>query len=79
MARDFESCTVNDTTLVRFQPPQLKQNEDYMKKHKSYSQETQEEKEQRWAKQRKAAKSFAKQAGFKVVPHKKTQSDTFDY
>lgn len=23
MARDFESCTVNDTTLVRFQPPQL--------------------------------------------------------
>ena len=50
-----------------------------MKKHKFYSQETLEEKEQRWAKQRKAAKSFAKQAGFKVVKHKKTQSDTFDY
>jgi len=50
-----------------------------MKKHKSYSQETQEEKEQRWAKQSKAAKSFAKQAGFKVVKRKKTQSDTLDY
>lgn len=51
-----------------------------MKKHtKSYSQETQEEKEQRWAKQCKAAKSFAKQAGFKVVKRKKTQSDTLDY
>ena len=50
-----------------------------MKKHNAYSQETQEEKEQRWAKQCKAAKSFAKQAGFKVVKHKKTQSDTFDY
>ena len=53
--------------------------EDYMKKHKSYSQETLEEKEQRWAKQSKAAKSFAKQAGFKVVKRKKTQSDTLDY
>ena len=53
--------------------------EDYMKKHKSYSQETQEEKEQRWAKQCKAAKSFAKQVGFKVVKRKKTQSDTLDY
>lgn len=50
-----------------------------MQKHKSYSQEIQEEKEQRWAKLRKAAKSFAKQAGFKVVKHKKTQSDTLDY
>ena len=51
-----------------------------MKKHnKSYSQETQEEKEQRWAKQRNAAKSFAKQAGFKVVKRQKTQSDTLDY
>ena len=53
--------------------------EDYMKKHKAYSQETQEEKEQRWAKLRKAAKSFAKQAGFKVVKRKKTQSDMLDY
>lgn len=50
-----------------------------MKKHKSYSQETQEEKEARWAKQRKNAISFAKQAGIKVVKQKKTQSDTFDY
>lgn len=50
-----------------------------MKKHKFYSQETQEEKEQRWAKLRKAAKSFAKQAGLKVVRHKKTQSNKFDY
>ena len=50
-----------------------------MKKHKSYSQETLEEKEQRWAKQSKAAKSFAKQAGFKAVKRKKTQSDTLDY
>jgi len=50
-----------------------------MKKHKSYSQETQEEKEQRWAKLCKAAKSFAKQAGFKAVKRKKTQSDTLDY
>ena len=58
----------------------LTEAEDYMKKHnKSYSQETQEEKEQRWAKQSKAAKSFAKQAGFKVVKRKKTQSDTLDY
>ncbi|MCZ0950838.1 hypothetical protein N7T98_26015, partial [Pseudomonas syringae pv. tomato] len=59
--------------------PNKKQNEDYMKKHKFYSQETQEEKEQRWAKLRKAAKSFAKQAGLKVVRHKKTQSNKFDY
>ena len=57
----------------------LTEAEDYMKKHNSYSQETQEEKEQRWAKQCKAAKSFAKQAGFKVVKRKKTQSDTLDY
>lgn len=58
---------------------QMDKNEDYMKKQKSYSQETQEEKEARWAKQRKNAISFAKQAGIKVVLHKKTQSDTFDY
>ena len=57
----------------------LTEAEDYMKKHKSYSQETLEEKEQRWAKQSKAAKSFAKQAGFKAVKRKKTQSDTLDY
>lgn len=56
----------------------IQKNEDYMKKQKSYSQETQEEKEARWAKQRKNAISFAKQAGIKVVK-KKTQSDTFDY
>lgn len=48
-----------------------------MKKQKSYSQETQEEKEARWAKQRRNAISFAKQAGIKVV--KKAKKDTFDY
>ena len=50
-----------------------------MKKHKSYLQETQQEKEERWAKNLKQARSFAKQAGCKVVKKKKTQSDTFDY
>lgn len=50
-----------------------------MKKKKPFSLETLEQKEQRWAKHSKAAKSFAKQAGFKVVKRKKTQSDTFDY
>lgn len=50
-----------------------------MKKKKPFSLETLEEKEQRWAKHSKAAKSFAKKAGFKVVKRKKIQSDTLDY
>ena len=39
---------------------------------------TQEEKEARWAKNLKAARSMARQAGIKVVKKKK-QSDMFDY
>lgn len=49
-----------------------------MKKHKSISLETREEKEARWAKNLKTARSMARQAGIKVVK-KKTQSDMFDY
>jgi hypothetical protein len=49
-----------------------------MKKQKPFSLETQEEKEARWAKNLKAARSMARQAGIKVVKKKK-QSDMFDY
>lgn len=49
-----------------------------MKKQKTFSLETQEEKEARWAKNLRTARSMARQAGIKVVK-KKTQSDMFDY
>lgn len=49
-----------------------------MKKQKQFSLETQEEKEARWAKNLRAARSLARQTGIKVVK-KKTQSDMFDY
>lgn len=41
--------------------------------------ETREEKEQRWAKQLKQARSFARQNGIKVASSRKQKSDKFDY
>ena len=51
-----------------------------MKKHQEKNIETREEKEQRWAKQLKQARSFARQNGIKVASSRKqTLSDKFDY
>lgn len=45
-----------------------------MKKQKPFSLETQEEKEARWAKNLKAARAMARQAGIKVVKKKNSQT-----
>lgn len=51
-----------------------------MKKNFEKHIETREEKEQRWAKQLKQARSFARQNGIAVqIPRKQTLSDKFDY
>ena len=50
-----------------------------MKKHQEKNIETREEKEQRWAKQLKQARSFARQNGIKVASSRKQKSDKFDY
>lgn len=50
-----------------------------MKKNFERHIETREEKEQRWAKQLKQARSFARQSGIAVIPRKQTLSDKFDY
>lgn len=50
-----------------------------MKKNFERHIETREEKEQRWAKQLKQARSFARQSGIAVTPRKQTLSDKFDY
>jgi len=50
-----------------------------MKKNFEKHIETRDEKEQRWAKQLKQARSFARQNGISVAPRKQTLSDKFDY
>ena len=50
-----------------------------MKKHQEKHIETREEKEQRWAKQTKHARAFARQNGIKVASSRKQKSDKFDY
>lgn len=51
-----------------------------MKKKKMIvERETEEQKQTRWAKQKKMAKSFAKQAGVNLPKKVKTQSEKYDY
>lgn len=51
-----------------------------MKKRKEVREkETEEQKQLRWQKMRKMAKSFAKQAGIKKEKTEKKQSETYDY
>ena len=51
-----------------------------MKKKKiMVERETEEQKQARWAKQRKMAKSFAKQAGVNLPKKVKSQSEKYDY
>lgn len=57
----------------------LSQKRQKMKKNFEKHIETREEKEQRWAKQLKQARSFARQNGIAVTPRKQTLSDKFDY
>lgn len=47
------------------------------KKHVQVEKETDEQKQERWNKQRKMAKSFAKQAGIKIVKPK--EKENYDY
>lgn len=50
-----------------------------MKKNHERHIETREEKEQRWAKNLRTARSFASQAGIKIAPRKRSQSELYDY
>ncbi len=50
-----------------------------MKKKMMVERETEEQKQARWAKQKKMAKSFAKQAGVNLPKKVKTQSEKYDY
>ena len=51
-----------------------------MKKKKMFvERETEEQKKARWEKQRKMAKSFAKQAGVNLPKKVKSQSEKYDY
>lgn len=51
-----------------------------MKKRKEVKEkETEEQKNARWAKMRKMARSFAKQAGIKKEKTEKKQSEKYDY
>lgn len=51
-----------------------------MKKRKEVKEkETEEQKQARWEKMRKMAKSFAKQAGIKKEKIEKKQSEKYDY
>jgi hypothetical protein len=49
------------------------------KKKMMVEMETEEQKQARWAKQKKMAKSFAKQAGVSLSKKVKTQSEKYDY
>ena len=51
-----------------------------MKKRKEVKEkETEEQKNARWAKMKKMAKSFAKQAGIKKEKTEQNQSEKYDY
>lgn len=50
-----------------------------MKKNSEKTVETAEEKENRWKKESKAARSFARQCGIKIKKKEKTLSEQFDY
>ena len=49
------------------------------KKKMMVERETEEQKKARWEKQKKMAKSFAKQAGVNLPKKVKTQSEKYDY
>ncbi|MBR0342335.1 MAG: hypothetical protein IJH64_08895 [Oscillospiraceae bacterium] len=50
-----------------------------MKKNHERHIETENEKQARWAKQLRQARSFANQAGIKIAPRKPKLSDEYDY
>jgi hypothetical protein len=70
----------SNSTIVGRRPIPFILKECDMKKRKEVKEkETEEQKQERWNKMRKLAKSFAKQAGIKQEKKKEKQSEHYDY
>ena len=68
-----------NSTIVGYMRRQRFLTKDRKMKKKKMFVETEEQKQARWAKQKKMAKSFAKQAGVNLPKKVKSQSEKYDY